>query len=141
MVIACYLIYTTYDSVEVIVNRIRNKRKGCIQKKEQYEFCEKFSDYIRKARIFFDKANSYTNSPQKLPIEHFLNHQKDILFGNRAKQLEYVPFIIYTLLEKLLDIKKTHNIENNTFYINLLHTHEWNDDCEVVLNFLKVNLL
>lgn len=46
IVIACYLIYETSFTTEEIIKIIREKRPGSIQKKEQYQFCEKFRQCI-----------------------------------------------------------------------------------------------
>jgi hypothetical protein len=134
------MLYTSCDSVESVVWKIREKRKECIQKKEQYAFCEKFSEYINKARYLFDLYNIYDDKPEKKPLEVLINNQRDILFGQEARLLEYIPIIIYKTLEKLLETKKIYNIRNIVFYTSLLESKKWSAEYENALNSIKVKI-
>jgi len=135
------MLYTSSDSVEQVISKIRSIRKDCVQKKEQYQFCEIFSEYINKARILFDLYNIYNDRPEKKPLEHFINNQREILFGIQARLLEYIPIIIYKTLEKLLEIKKIYNLTNSPIYANLLESKKWSAEYENALNSLKVILI
>jgi hypothetical protein len=134
------MLYTSSESVENVVAKIREKRRECIQKKDQYAFCETFSEYINKARNMFDLFNIYEDRPEKKPIEHFLNNQKDLVFGKQEKFLEHIPVIIYKTLEKLLETKKIYNISSSLFFTNLLESKKWSSEYENALNGLKVNI-
>lgn len=134
------MLYSSSDTVETVVAKIREKRRDCVQKKEQYAFCEMFSEYINKARNMYDLYNIYEDRPEKKPLEHFLNNQKDILYGKQEKLLEHIPVLIYKTLEKLLQTKKVYSIDNRVFYTNLLESKKWSAEYENALNGLKVNI-
>ena len=47
VVIACYLLFDTNQSVNEVVKFIRSRRAQCIQKSDQMEFCKNFKDCKR----------------------------------------------------------------------------------------------
>lgn len=146
VVIACYIIYNSSKSLKEIVTEIRKKRSECIQKKDQYAYCEKFADYIHKARILYDltahnpEINSLGSNLTKKPIEYFIRNQKDILFGYECEKFEHVPKIIYKILERLIDLKKSYDVDIRHFCKNMSVFEDWNQEQEKVLVLLKVYL-
>lgn len=161
VVIACYLIYISTHSTEQVIDEIRKHRKQCIQKKEQYEFCERFKQYIHSARILYNlsfkesmnMSGSYISSSKsvkssqisknsnthKKPIEFYMKNQYGILFGAEAKKFESIPKLIYKCLEKLLQAKRNNNIDNITFYSSLSAFEKWDSEHEEVLTVIKVS--
>jgi hypothetical protein len=138
------MLYNSSKSLSEIVAEIRKKRSGCIQKKGQYAYCEKFAGYICKARILYDLSNQNSktgsisiNIPKK-PIEYFIRNQKDILFGYECEKFEHVPKLIYKILERLIELKKMHDIDLKHFYKNICVFESWNHGHEEILTILKV---
>jgi protein tyrosine phosphatase domain-containing protein 1 len=136
VVIACYLIYTTNESVDGIISAIRKKRPKCIQKNDQYSFCKKFSEYIRKARTLYNL--SIDNSFSKKSIEYYMKYQKDTLYGKELEIFDSIPKLIYKILDRLLELKQKFSIENKKFINSLYMYEEWNHDSEEILTLLKV---
>ncbi len=137
VVIACYLIYNSFKTVNEIVLSIRQKRGDCIQKKEQYSYCEKFAEFINKSRLLFDLSGN--NS--KKSIEYFINNQNDILFGIESEKYKHIPKLIYKILERLIFVKNKFNVDLLSFCNYLCAIEEWNSEHEQVLIIMKVRFI
>ena len=46
IVLACYMLYDSNKTAKQVVNEIRSKRRGCVQKKSQFDYIEKFKNCI-----------------------------------------------------------------------------------------------
>ena len=46
IVLACYMLYDSNKNAREVVDEIRIKRKGCVQKKSQFDYIEKFKNCI-----------------------------------------------------------------------------------------------
>jgi protein tyrosine phosphatase domain-containing protein 1 len=46
IVLACYMLYDSMKTLDQVVKEIREKRKSCIEKYSQMEYCRKFKDCI-----------------------------------------------------------------------------------------------
>jgi hypothetical protein len=128
VVIACFIIYVTNKPVDEIVEFIREKRPGCIQKTSQFNFCRKFKMYIDNCRPVFADKNS---------IEFYMKNQCDLLFGEDLKKFEFVPRLISIVLEKILDMHDRGNITQEEIYKGLFYPESWSEENENLLMYLK----
>lgn len=128
--IACYMLYNSNDSSEIIIERIRTKRKKCVESTKQKSFCKKFQNFISQCRTIF--------THDKLPIDIFLKRQEDLLFGEEKKKYGFVPRIITKSFEKIITIKNKYNLPNRSVY-NIISKgdYKWSDEYETILISLK----
>jgi hypothetical protein len=131
VVIACFLIYVTNKSVDEIIEFIRDKRSGCIQKSSQFEYCQKFKTYIDQSRPIFCDKNS---------IEFYMKRQSDLLFGDEAKKYEFVPKLTSIVLDKLIDQLNHNKISKDQIYKGMFYPEIWTDDNESLLMFIKQDI-
>lgn len=133
IVIACYLLYNTEDSVEDVITYIRSKRKKCVETNEQKKYCEKFANFINNSRVLFSK--------EKLSIDVYLKRQEDLLYGTEQKKYGFVPRLITKCFEKIITIKKKYNLSNNDIYSVIINSNfKWDDEYEAILVTLKRSL-
>jgi hypothetical protein len=142
VVIACYMIFDDRHNspTEHIVQRIREKRPGCVQKREQFVFCDKFREYVNKARILFPPVGENNNPISKKPIEFFMKNQSDTLYGEELKKYHHIPKLISKAFDKIFEIKRIFNIDSNLVYQSLCVFESWDEEHEQVLNQLKKSL-
>jgi hypothetical protein len=128
VVIVCYLIYVSNKSVHEIIEYIREKRQGSVQKDTQYKYCQKFKSYIDKCRPIFGERNT---------IEFYMKNQNDLLYGEDLKRHEFIPKLISVVLEKVENmlIKGLTTIEH--IYQCMFYPEEWTDDEESILVSIK----
>ena len=132
VIIACYLIYTTNQSVNDIIKLIQDKRNTCLKSKNEIRQINIFYQFIETSRIIYGK---------KEKIDVYLKRQDDLLFGDESEKFGYVPRIITKSLERILEIKIKYNLDNLVI-INLLKGlgNNWNDELEKVLYLIKQNI-
>ena len=73
--IACYKIFDECISAEAAKNEIRKVRPNCIQNKNQFNYCVKFQEFIRRL-----KGNFFLKETRS--IENFLKYQDDLDIDN-----------------------------------------------------------
>jgi hypothetical protein len=128
VVIACYYIYVTNKSVHEVIDYIRSKRPGSIQKDSQYNFCIKFKNYINKCRLIFGDKN---------PVEYYMKNQNELLFGEDLKRHEFIPKLISIIFEKIEDNLNKEKITKEQIYQYMFYPEEWTEDEESRLVYLK----
>ena len=132
VIVACYLIYTTNENVDNVIQFINEKRDCFIQGKNERNQIKIFSEFIQTSRIIYGK---------KEKIDVYLKRQDDILYGDDSEKFGYVPRIITLSLEKILEIKIKYNLENIVI-IKLLKglINDWNNELENMLYLIKQNI-
>ncbi len=132
VIIACYLIYTTNQSVNNVIKLIKDKRNTCFENKNEIKQINIFYKFIETSRIIYGK---------KEKIDVYLKRQDDLLFGDESEKFGYVPKIITKSLERILEIKFKYNLDNLVI-IKLLKGLEnnWSDELEKVLYLIKQNI-
>jgi hypothetical protein len=131
VVIACYLIYMTNKSVHDIIEYIRDRRPGCIQKSSQYKYCKKFKNYIDRCRPIFGEKNA---------IEFYLKNQADLLYGDNLKRYEFIPRLLSIVLEKIEDLLHSGQITKESIYLSMFYPEDWSDENESQLVYLKTQI-
>jgi hypothetical protein len=131
VVIACFLIYVTNRSVDEIVEFIRDKRPGCVQKTSQFNYVRKFKMYIDSCRPIFCEKNN---------IEYFMKNQNDLLFGDDSKKCEFVPRLISVVLEKIIDLYDQDEVTRQDIYTGMFYPESWTEENENLLISLKTQL-
>ena len=133
IVIACYLLYNTEDSVDDVISYIRNKRKKCVETSEQRKYCETFAKFITDCKVLFSK--------ERLSIDVYLKRQEDLLYGAEKKKYGFVPRLITKCFEKIMTIKKKYNLSNSDIYTVIINSNfKWDNEYESILISLKRSL-
>ena len=132
VIIACYLIYNSNDSVSNVVKFIKDKRNSCFESKSEIKQINIFYKFIQSCRIIYGK---------KEKIDVYLKRQDDLLFGDDSEKFGHVPRIITKSLERILEIKIKYNLDNLVI-IKLLKglNNNWNDELEKILYLIKQNI-
>ncbi|KAK3580159.1 hypothetical protein CHS0354_030274 [Potamilus streckersoni] len=110
VIIACYLIFTNRMNWRDAIHYVREKRAGSIQTRAQIEVIEDFEKYLQPFRIVFasrhilDEPNHRKKGSHEFSLQQFLNRQKQILHGYEARKLKYLPKVVYTVCERLLEL-------------------------------------
>ena len=129
VVIACYMLFNSEDDSDTVISIIREKRRKCIETKNQRSYCKKFEDFLNHSRILFGTKES---------IDVYLKRQEDLLYGLESQKYGFVPKIITKTLERILCLKNKYSLENVVIYKLLLGmVIDWNEDLENVLVALK----
>ena len=132
IVIACYMLFNSEKTSDEVIKEIRQKRKNCIETKNQKHYCRKFEEFLKQTRILFGP---------KEKIDVYLKRQEDLLFGEQSRKYGYIPKLITKILVKIIEIKNTNNLSNLHIYQILQGILlDWNDDLESVLLFIKSTL-
>ncbi|KAL3851685.1 hypothetical protein ACJMK2_015412 [Sinanodonta woodiana] len=110
VIIACYLIFTNRMDWREAIHYVREKRPGSIQTRAQIEVIEDFEKYLQPFRIVFasrritDEPNQWKKDSHEFSLQQFLNRQRQILHGYEARKLKYLPKVVYTVCERLLEL-------------------------------------
>lgn len=150
IVLACYIIYTTDKDVSTVVKEIRSVRKKCIEKSEQYEYCENFYNFINHTnKLFFNTPNNKItkdknkvkedeNENVKHEISFYINNQAHYpYFQGKISSLssKFIPVLISEVLTTIKS--KTCNLSPNEKTLKLLGYYQWNKEKENILGILK----
>ena len=127
--IACYKIFDECISAEAAKNEIRKVRPNCIQNKNQFNYCVKFQEFIRRL-----KGNFFLKETRS--IENFLKYQDDLDIDNykfiNFRYNKSVPlFILYTF-DSLIDIKHKTKIDELSLY-NYLNSSSKETEIDIEL--------
>lgn len=108
VLIACYLIYSQRMDGDNAVHYLRQKRPGSVQTSTQVEACQQFAQYLIPLRMIFS-----VNDPRASPftLEQFLNRQKLMLHGYEARDLKYIPKIVYVIWKRLLSLAHNKDVK------------------------------
>jgi len=116
-------------NIDEVVQLLRQKRPGTIQKKKQLLFCQRFREYINNARkIFF---------VPKISIEQYMKNQKDLLFGEEFFRYEFIPKLLVEALEKVIEFIDKNKYSKELIYHHLYFQDYWSDEKEEMLNKVK----
>ena len=95
IIIACYLIYNYKTTADVAVKMLRSYRSKCIEKKEQFKFCEMFESYLEKCRTIF--------TIKKEELQTILKYQREMIVETNENSVQKtIPRVIYEILDKLI---------------------------------------
>ncbi|XP_052252721.1 protein tyrosine phosphatase domain-containing protein 1-like isoform X3 [Dreissena polymorpha] len=103
VIIACYLVFTNRISGTEAIHYVRDKRPQSIQTRQQMQVIQEFEQYLQPFRIVFPHRHGGSH---EFTLQQFLNRQRHVLHGYEARRLKFVPKIIYTVCERLLELAK-----------------------------------
>ena len=119
IVIACYKIFSEHTTAENAIKEIRAKRKQCIQKSTQFEYCVNFYKYISRLREMFGN---------KKTIETYIKNQNDLNVDNYKFDFfsykKYVPLFIQYIFNAILVLKNSNELDLTTIYKTLNGTSD-----------------
>ena len=119
IVIACYKIFSEHTTAENAIKEIRAKRKQCIQKSSQFEYCVNFYKYISRLREMFGN---------KKTIETYIKNQNDLNVDNYKFDFfsykKYVPLFIQYIFNAILVLKNSNELDLTTIYKTLNGTSD-----------------
>ena len=129
VVIVCYLLFVSLDNSDVVIKKVRSKRKKCVETNSQVKYCKKFEEFLNHSRIIFG---------DKVSIDVYLKRQEDLLFGDELKKYGFIPKLIVKVLEKITFLKKKYNLDCLMIY-KLFQgiLIDWNDELENILCAMK----
>ena len=133
--IACYKIFDECISAEAAKNEIRKVRSQCIQNKNQFNYCVKFQEYIRRL-----KGNFCLKETRN--IENFLKNQDDLNIGKykfiNFEYNKYVPLFLIYIFDSIIDIKNKIKIDELSLYNYLNGSINVNEtDTELINTIIK----
>ena len=132
--IACFKIFDEGISAEAAKSEIRKVRGECIQSKNQFNYCVKFQEFIRRL-----KGNFYLKETRS--IENFLKNQEDLNIGKykflNFKYNKSVPIFIQYIFDAIIDIKNKMNLEEISLYNYLISSINSKDDSELFTTIIK----
>ena len=133
--IACYKIFDECISAEAARDEIRKVRPNCIQNSNQFDYCVKFQEFIRRL-----KGNFYFKETRN--IENFLKNQDDLNIDKYTfinfKYNKSVPIFLLYIFDSIIDIKNKTNLDELSLYNYLnssINTHE--TDSELINTIIK----
>ncbi|XP_052781472.1 protein tyrosine phosphatase domain-containing protein 1-like isoform X2 [Mya arenaria] len=103
VIIACYLVFTNRITGREAIHYIREKRPQSIQTRQQMQVIQEFEQYLQPFRTVYA---SRQKGSHEFTLQQFLNRQRHILHGYEARRLKYVPKIVYTVCERMLELAK-----------------------------------
>ncbi|XP_054721880.1 protein tyrosine phosphatase domain-containing protein 1-like [Uloborus diversus] len=101
VLIACYLVYSLRCKPNDAIRYIRIKRPCAIQTRSQIACVQQFAQFILPLFVVF--TNVITKGTP-FTLNHHLSRQKRILHGLEARQLKFIPKILYVICERLLHL-------------------------------------
>lgn len=110
IIIACFLIYNYQLSAEAAVKMLRSYRSKCIEKRQQFDFCNMFEKYLSKCRTVF---TSYQENLQMI-----MKYQKEIFSDENENSIKRtVPQMIYKTIDLIIDVinKEKENSQVNEY--------------------------
>ena len=135
--IACYKIFDEGISAEAAKDEIRKVREKCIQNSNQFNFCVKFQEFIRRLKGNFCLKETRS-------IENFLKYQDDLNIGKynftNFKYNKSVPLFLIYLFDALVDIKNKTNIDELTLYNYLNNSLNKNETDSELMNTIIKNV-
>eukprot|EP00111_Clytia_hemisphaerica_P012152 TCONS_00035689-protein len=100
VLIACYLIYSMRLTSHEAIMKVREARPKAIQTRGQIYCVNDFASYIKPMwKIFSDDEDviMYT-----FTLKQFMDRQRNLLHGEEARTLRFVPKIVYAICSRLL---------------------------------------
>ena len=135
--IACYKIFDECISAEAAKNEIRKVREGCIQNKNQFNYCVKFQEFIRRLKGNFCLKETRS-------IENFLKYQDDLNVGKyifiNFQYNKSVPLFLLYIFDSIIDIKNKLKIDELSLYNYLNGSINANEADEELINLIIKNV-
>lgn len=138
IVVGCYMIYSNKSKALDACELAKHYREKFFEKKDQIKYCVRFQEYLASLREIF--------TIEKYPVAWFLKNQWDLevrLRDAKSKNVNYIPYIIYKSLNKLLQMKNDPKrpYSNNGIYRALNGSLEITDDTFVQIKYMmsKIN--
>ena len=136
IVIGCYMIYNNKSKAIDACELAKHYREKFFEKKDQIKYCIHFQEYLTSLREIF--------TFEKYPVGWFLKNQWDLEVRDaKSKNVNYIPYIIYKSLNKLLQLKNNPKrpYSNNGIYKALNGSLEITDDTFVQIKYTmrKIN--
>ena len=133
--IACFKIFDECISAEAARNEIRKERSECIQNKNQFNYCVKFQEFIRRLKGNFCLLHART-------IENFLKYQYDLNVGKYTfLNFDYnksVPLFLLYIFDAIVDIKNKIKIDELSLYNYLNSSFNTNEaETELINTIIK----
>jgi hypothetical protein len=124
------MLFNSEKTSDEVIKEIRQKRKNCIETKNQKHYCRKFEEFLKQTRILFGP---------KEKIDVYLKRQEDLLCGNEVSKYGFVPRLITKTFEKCYTVKNKYNLDSETIYKLFIGggSLNWNENLEKVLLALK----
>lgn len=135
--IACFKIFDECISAEAAKNEIRKVRSECIQNKNQFNYCVKFQEFIRRLKGNFCLLQART-------IENFLKYQYDLNVGKYTfLNFDYnksVPLFLIYIFDAIVDIKNKIKIDELSLYNYLNSSFNTNEAESELINTIIKNV-
>lgn len=101
VLLACYLVFTSWMSADKAIVFVRAKRPNSIQTRGQLLCVRKFAQFLAPLRTIFPcvepKAGAVT-------LSQYLARQRHLLHGYEARRMKNVPKVVQLVCRRLLDI-------------------------------------
>jgi protein tyrosine phosphatase domain-containing protein 1 len=100
LMIACFFMLSQRMRAQEAITLVRTCRPGAIQTDRQVQFCLRFESYVRRL------AHTFKEMPgaDMVTFGDFLQRQFQVLHGEEARSLRYVPRHIFYCLKQLLSL-------------------------------------
>ncbi|XP_065667305.1 protein tyrosine phosphatase domain-containing protein 1 isoform X2 [Hydra vulgaris] len=115
VLIACYLIYSLRCSANEAIHKMRLSRPKAIQTRGQINCVQNFAQYLKPMWIVFSTGENY------FTLERYIKRQNNILHGEMRRSFKYMPQIIYSILERLLQLAEVNFDLSKTIIIKRLN--------------------
>lgn len=107
VLLACFLVFTSRMTANQAILLVRSKRPNSIQTRGQLACVQNFAKFLIPLRNVFAHADPGANP---VTLSQFLIRQKDILHGDEARQLRYLPKLVPLICKLLLDIAENRQV-------------------------------
>ncbi|KAG8198529.1 hypothetical protein JTE90_026432 [Oedothorax gibbosus] len=101
VLIACYLVYSLRCKPNDAIRYIRIKRPCAIQTRSQISCVQQFAQFILP---LFTVFTNVVSKGTPFTLNQHIARQKRILHGMEARQLKFIPKILYIICERLLHL-------------------------------------
>ncbi|XP_028405714.1 protein tyrosine phosphatase domain-containing protein 1-like [Dendronephthya gigantea] len=104
VLIACYLIYSLRISPEQAIHTVRMKRPRSVQTRGQISCVHDFAKFLKPAWIIFPSCCYDIGEKKSFNLQRYLKRQKRLLHGYEARELKFIPKIIFAPCKRLLEL-------------------------------------
>ncbi|CAB4011821.1 tyrosine phosphatase domain-containing 1-like [Paramuricea clavata] len=102
VLIACYLIYSSRITPEEAIHIVRIKRPRSVQTRGQISCVQEFAKFLKPVWVIFPLCDSFEVKP--FTLQKYLVRQKHVLHGYEARELKFIPKIIFVTCKRLLEL-------------------------------------
>lgn len=101
MLLACYLVFTSWMSADKAILFVRAKRPNSIQTRGQLLCVREFAQFLVPLRSIFSCAEPKASA---VTLSQYLARQRHLLHGYEARRMKNVPKIVQLVCRLLIDI-------------------------------------